>query len=518
MRTIARSGACGIASLCGLLSAPISGHTQSAVGDPANYAWQAGAIAHAQRMRIFRDIDSGRQPTPAVIPRNSLDFDPSGSIESYQPNGPTLTSQNAFFQDLGTNGRTCFTCHAAQNGWAVSAASVQARFLASNGADPIFRLVDGATCPTADISTIAAKRNAFRLLLSRGLIRIGLPIPAGAEFSVAVTSDYFGCNTDPRTGMATGIVSIYRRPLPATNLGFLGVGFPTSSDARMNPTIMWDGREPSLASQAIDATLGHAQADVAPNDLQLKQIVNFETGLFTAQIYDIDAKILNGSNGAKGGPMSLQQQLSKFYPGVNDPIGLNPRGVSFTPIIFDAYASWESRIGGAGLTPEQAAVARGEALFNNTRFNITNVGGLNDALGAATIPGFCGTCHDSPDVGNHSVKMPLNIGVANAPADLASNLLDASLLPMFTLTCSSGPLAGQAFRTTDPGRALISGKCADIGKFKGPILRGLAARAPYFHNGSAATLFDVVGFYDAKFNLGLSDQQKRDLVAFLKTL
>jgi cytochrome c peroxidase len=65
---------------------------------------------------------------------------------------------------------------------------------------------------------------------------------------------------------------------------------------------------------------------------------------------------------------------------------------------------------------------------------------------------------------------------------------------------------------------LITGNCADIGKFKGPILRGLAARAPYFHNGSAATLMDVVNFYNQRFGIGLTAQQRDDLVNFLKTL
>ena len=65
---------------------------------------------------------------------------------------------------------------------------------------------------------------------------------------------------------------------------------------------------------------------------------------------------------------------------------------------------------------------------------------------------------------------------------------------------------------------LITGKCADIGKTKGPILRGLAPRAPYFHNGSAATLSDAVEFYNQRFNLNMTDQQKSDLVAFLETL
>jgi len=71
---------------------------------------------------------------------------------------------------------------------------------------------------------------------------------------------------------------------------------------------------------------------------------------------------------------------------------------------------------------------------------------------------------------------------------------------------------------TDPGRALITGKWKDVGRFKGPMLRGLAGRAPYFHNGSAASLLDAVNFYDVRFGLGLTDEQKSDLVAFLRTL
>lgn len=52
---------------------------------------------------------------------------------------------------------------------------------------------------------------------------------------------------------------------------------------------------------------------------------------------------------------------------------------------------------------------------------------------------------------------------------------------------------------------------------KGPILRGLAGRTPYFHNGSAASFEDVVNFYDQRFAIGFTDQEKADLVAFLKT-
>jgi cytochrome c peroxidase len=138
-------------------------------------------------------------------------------------------------------------------------------------------------------------------------------------------------------------------------------------------------------------------------------------------------------------------------------------------------------------------------------------------LNQANFRGSCGTCHDTPNVGDHSIKAPLNIGIADAGMNAPPGL-DIADLPVFNLRCVSGPLAGNTYTVTDPGRALISGQCADIGKLKGPGLRGLAARAPYFHNGSAATLADVVNFYDQRFGIGFTEQQKRDLVAFLETL
>jgi cytochrome c peroxidase len=470
--------------------------------------WARGAIDHAKQMRVHKDPDHGSQPTPPIISKLEIDDDPGGRIGTFQPGIATITANNAFFQNLGTNGRTCFTCHQPQTGWTVSAADVRARFADSAGTDPIFRLVDGATCPTDNVSTLKAKRRAYKLLLDKGLIRIGLPLPSAPnlEFSVTAVDDPYGCTTNPATGLTSptaGIMSMYRRPLPSANLGFL-------------TAIMWDGREPSLAQQSIDATLIHAQAAAGPTADQQKQIVDFETGIFTARIFDDGAGRLH-ARGATGGPIALSLQLSKFFVGVNDPVGLNPIGLPFDPNIFDLYKPW------LGLKPDgdeaqyRLSVARGEEVFNTTKINITGVAGLNDVLNLLSIAGFCGTCHDTPNVGNHSVKAPLNIGVANAGANTPP-ALDISRLPVFTLQCNQGPLAGQTFVVTDPGRALISGKCADIGKIKGPILRGLAARAPYFHNGSAATLMDAVNFYDQRFGIGFTERQKRDLVNFLDTL
>jgi hypothetical protein len=287
---------------------------------------------------------------------------------------------------------------------------------------------------------------------------------------------------------------------------------------------MWDGREPTLAQQSIDATLGHAQANGAPTTVQRQQIVNFESGIFTAQLYDHKAKYLNVA-GATGGPDALPKLLGGFYVGINDPVpsGLppsfgSPKGLPFTSKIFDLYQAWIGIGGSEDVAERRRSVARGEELFNNTPINITGVAGLNDTLNAANIPGFCGTCHDAPDVGNHSRPLPINIGIANGGSNNNNPGLDIADLPVFTLRCMSGPLTGNTYVVTDPGRALISGKCADIGKVKGPILRGLAGRAPYFHNGSAATLLDVVNFYNLRFNMGLNETQKKDLAAFLQTL
>jgi hypothetical protein len=292
--------------------------------------------------------------------------------------------------------------------------------------------------------------------------------------------------------------------LPSTNLGFL-------------TTFMWDGREPSLASQAVDATLIHAQANAAPTTAQQQQIVNFESGIFTAQIEDNHAKNLK-ARGAKGGPETLADLLSGFYVGINDPLNGNPKNIPFTSQIFDLYEAWGEINGGGPINAARKSIARGEALFNNTPITITGVAGLNDLPGLSTVAGFCGTCHDTPDVGNHSVKLPLNIGIANGGPNNDNPGLDIGDLPVFTLSCVSGPNAGKMYTVTDPGRALISGLCADIGKVKGPILRGLAGRAPYFHNGSAAALLDVVNFYVLRFNLNLTDADKADLVAFLQAL
>jgi hypothetical protein len=224
-----------------------------------------------------------------------------------------------------------------------------------------------------------------------------------------------------------------------------------------------------------------------------------------------------------------QFQRPFLLPQFEQPGGLvAPGDGQFTSAIFDTFAAW------ADLPPTspRAAVARGQAIFNSRPINITDVAGINDDVSAGglasdgipLLKGTCGTCHDSSNVGNHSFPTPLNIGTGDpSPTNLFVNKggLDTSYLPNITV-CRRDPATGTPSQdcktTTDLGQALVDGKFDHVGKIKGPILRGLSARAPYFHNGSAQTLMDVVHFYENRFGLVLTPQEESDLVAFLGVL
>src|ERR1700730_8431095 len=204
-------------------------------------------------------------PTPPATPSTFKETSPdsSGTVETFSQT--QVDNSNPFFTQLGTNNRTCNSCHVASDGWSITPVNLQQRFQSTQGTDPVFRVVDGANCPSADVSTPSAATAAYSQLLNFGLIRMTLPVPANAQFSIISITDPYQC---PET---TAIQpSLYRRPLPSTNLKFL-------------TAIMWDGREPDLPSQALAAIDVHTQPVNMPTDAVLKQIVSLETSLFTAQ-------------------------------------------------------------------------------------------------------------------------------------------------------------------------------------------------------------------------------------------
>ncbi|MGB6386899.1 MAG: hypothetical protein WBF25_16865, partial [Terriglobales bacterium] len=282
-----------------------------------------------------------------VYLRNLLPFlDFTGSSGTYSNTG-SIDLSGPFFQTLGTNGRTCGTCHAPENAFGLSAIDAQFRYRLSQGKDPLFAQVDGSTCPTGPVNN--------SLVLNNGLIRIGLTVPPNTtdasppQYTIAAVQDPYGCalTTNPQ---GQQIVSVYRRPLPTTNLGFLSA-------------VMFDGRESllyplnneqtfaanlntDLTQQATDAILTHAQADQPPTATQLSQIVGFELALNSAQLTDLSAGSL--SKKANGGAQFLSTQ--NYYPGINDSLGGDPEGNPFTPNVFTIYTSFQN-----SRNPQQAS-------------------------------------------------------------------------------------------------------------------------------------------------------------------
>ena len=424
----------------------------------------------------------GGDPTSEAAVKGS----PS-SISSSDATGQSSTSsstkidfsaKNDFFHVFGTNGRTCGTCHKSDQGWSFTPAAASTL----PASDPLF-VLDGSDCLAPGQANPNPSANSTALLHA-GLIRVEISIPANADYQLVGYTDPLHCPSNP---MATHTLRMYRRPLPSANTAFA-------------TTVMWDGREPSLSSQANDATLGHAQATSPLSDADRNSMVAFETDTYNAQSL-VGSLKLDKQGGANGGSDYLLSTVApSFHAGINDSLS-----AGFSPIIFTVFSAWESHAPSA----QAAAIGRGEAIFNSRTFTISGVRGLNDGPVASSITGTCGTCHDTPNVGNHSLPLAIDIGVTapNPPG------LDVSLLPTYTFRSGS-----QQITVTDPGRGLITGKFADLGKTKGPVLRALAARAPYFHNGSAPDLATLVDFYDARFGIGLSASEKSDLVAFLGAL
>ena len=384
-----------------------------------------------------------------------------------------IDTTNPFFQSLGTNGRSCNTCHQVGEGWSITPAGVRLRFWQTDGTDPLFQAFDMANAPSADVSTREARLAAYSLLLERAVVRVGLPVKPDSEFELAAVDDPYG-------HASAAQLSLFRRPLATTNLRLLG-------------TLNWDGRtvlpadptnlRQSLKNQANGATMNHAKPAAPIADDVREAIVEFETSITTTQQYGFRAGYLEASGGLAGPELILGAPL----------VGTGPDGTAVTgPAGFTLFAAWGETFGGS--TAAKAEVAEGERLFNER------------PLGPSGVT--CASCHNATNVGGSTGFRLFDVGVS-AASRRAPNV------PLYTFRNKA---TGETLETTDPGRALISGKWSDMNKFKVPGLRSLAARPPYFHDGSAPTLAAVMDHYDTYFSPGFTADEKRKLVRFLEAL
>jgi hypothetical protein len=403
----------------------------------------------------------------------------------------------------------------------VSAAALQERWRMTDGKDPVFAAFDGSNCPGLPQD----QASSHSLLLNRGLFRIPLSwpprnadgSPKPVEFKIEVVRDPTGCNTSREYGLASAqpTVSVYRRPRPAANLKFVTSGGEkillsnTGTLADVDPetgkpvsmNLMTDAREVSLKTQALSAIMGHEQSRVAPSREELEKIVEFESQVYTAQATHVFGGALAGGSAALG-PNALRDRQSPD----ND-----------REPVFGTFKTWKTG------TYSQSSIARGADIFMYRQFWLRDSAHVNSTGLGNPIKATCATCHSAPMTGQAPAAGWIDVGTTNFPNwTEPATWSESSELPVFKITCARDadphPYLGRVMYTTDPGRALISGKCADVGSIVMQQLRGLAARAPYFANGSAKSLHEVIDFYDRRFDMKLTDAEKDDLIYFLGAL
>ena len=311
-----------------------------------------------------------------------------------------------------------------------------------------------ANNPAMDVSTPAAKLAAYSMLLSRGVFRRGGLPRPNSEWELIAVEDPHGFANLER-------LVHWRRVMPTINF------------KQGSATVNWDGgntvgidQVAGLSNQAARNITGAQQGPPATAEV-ISDIVEFERSLSTAQLIVPGVGRLD-SDGARGGP----EELSRMDKALGR---------------FDLFDAW---IGDAN--PRRAQIARGQEIFNSRNANGRS----------------CNGCHNSANNGTSIGNVLFDVGVASAEARTPD-------LPLYTFRNRT---TGETRKLTDAGRGNITGLWTDLGKFKTPTLRALAARAPYFHNGIAPTLTDVVLHYEKHLLFVYTEQERADLVAFLNAL
>jgi hypothetical protein len=480
------------------------------------------------------------QGTP--LPEFATYDNEQGLLGMLNASGQFDTKGHPFFEPIGTNGRACVTCHQPSDAMSLSVRSIRERWTATGGKDPLFAAVDGMNCPTLP----PGDPRSHSQLLERGLFRVALPWPPqrpdgtrlDPEFTIDVVRDPGGCNTDPRYGLnsATPTISVYRRPRPVANTKYtthqnFGVGpfigkngMPSSVDPETGkPTsmnLMSDARAATLALQAQDAARNHLQIAGTLSTAQIARITEFERQVYIAQVARGDAGSLVEPDGPPAfGPRNLAADDAGVL-GNNTTRYVFPLGGKWTHLPRTNDEKENAR------NASRESIARGHDVFMFRTFWIKDSMHLNSVGLGNPVKRTCATCHGMHMTGMDTANGWMDIGTTNLPwaTEVPLNPWTEARpqMPLFRVTCKPGvrphPFLGRVIYTQDPGRALISGLCNDVGTIVMEQFRGLAARAPYFSNGSAATLRELVDFYDRRYNIGSSEQEKQDLVNFLGAL
>jgi cytochrome c peroxidase len=388
----------------------------------------------------------------------------------------------ALFEDatFGGNGRTCLTCHSRNTG-TVSPESAQERF-AENPNDPLF-LHDGSD---------DFEGNGVTRILADATILIRIPLPPNV-----IMLD------DPT---ATDVV--VRRGIPTT-----------LNTPALDPVLMYDGREPSLESQALGAVHGHAQNTVEPTAAELALIADFQK---TDKFFTSHAL----RDFAAGGPAptlpeghtDAEKRGRLFFEDAPVPAAINQQS---------------SRKG-------LCAICHSGPMLNDSN-------GFNP-LPVAPFPKNCTPAGSEPFPPLSPGEPPRPVCACDEPATEATHVpagtrfqsvlvseLNAANNPVHLFAVTLPDSSTLVLPSPDPGISLINGNFipfpfGQFSNFKIPTLWGVKKTAPYFHDNSRKTLEGVLDHYTQFFAVAtdcnidgdpplvFTDQDRSDLLAFLKLL
>lgn len=402
--------------------------------------------------------DTGVTDTSSEVrrsnPNNFPHANAAGFSASYSTQG-SISITNEFFQAQGTNGRNCATCHVPEDGWSITPATAQRFFDETDGLHPLFSRLD-ANRPTYTTAQLQAMTVDER----RSAFSMLLEGKFTRNVSVPATREYdVVAVNDPMGVGTTSKLWFFRRPLATSNF--------------KSETVMWDAANTiagdlyaGLTRQARGNVTG-AQEGPPATDSVIFEMVDYEFEMSNAQLIMTDVGRLD-SDGATGGPEAHASQ----------------------PLVagrFDLFDAWEHSD-----NELRRQIWRGQEIFNR-----------GDQNGRQ-----CAGCHNAANSGQNVTGRLFNVGASDA----------RWAKPNMAIYTLKSRIDGTEIQTTDPGRGIRTGRIADLNRFKTPSLRGLAARAPYFHNGIAATLADVVAFYEAQLGFDFSPEEEADLVAFMTAL
>jgi cytochrome c peroxidase len=254
---------------------------------------------------------------------------------------------------------------------------------------------------------------------------------------------------------------------------------PTAYNRILSGAQFWDGRAESLEAQAVGPIANPIEMgnthDVAVKTI--KEIPGYVAqfgAIFPEEGVTIDAigkAIATFERALVTGPSAYDyaEELAKFEQ--LDPAELEDIK-EFEPELYEQYQAIKS---GAERAPMSAEARLGRELFFSQRVN-------------------CSACHVGPNLAD---ELYHNLGV------------------------------GMEGDSPDVGRFAVTGDPKDWGAFKTPTIRNVAQTAPYMHDGSLATLYEVVEHYarggipnrnlsDKIVKIDLTEEEKQALVAFME--